>query len=111
MVTEGIGFASDVLLNKAYEMENKAAKDIGQADMAKVYRDCANELQLISERSTGEVQWQYGFTQTLQSLYRSKLPRPYIDYTRLLLKVSIFLHVIYILYKNNGRYIYTMFIC
>jgi hypothetical protein len=29
----------------------------------------------------------------------------------LLLKVSIFLHVIYILYKNNGRYIYTMFIC
>jgi hypothetical protein len=90
MVTEGIGFASDMLLNKAYEIENKAAKDIGQVDMAKVYRDCANQLQLISERSTGEVQWQYGFTQALQSLYRSKLPRPYIDYTRLLLKVSIF---------------------
>jgi hypothetical protein len=90
MVTEGIGFASDVLLNKAYEIENKAAKDIGQVDKAKVYRDCANQLQLISERSTGEVQQQYGFTQALQSLYRSKLPRPYIDYTRLLLKVSIF---------------------
>jgi hypothetical protein len=90
MVTEGIGFASDVLLNKAYEMENKAAKDIGHVDKTKVYRDCANQLQLISERSTGEVQWQYGITQTLQSLYRSKLPRPYIDYTRLLLKVSIF---------------------
>jgi hypothetical protein len=45
-------------------------------------------------------------------LYKSKLPRPYIDYTRLLLKVSIFRHVMwYILYKNNGRYIYTMFIC
>jgi hypothetical protein len=55
MVTKGIGFASDVLLNKAYEIENKAAKDIGEVDMAKVYRDCANQLQLISERSTGEV--------------------------------------------------------
>jgi hypothetical protein len=55
MVTEVIGFASDVLLNKAYEIENKAAKDIGQVDMAKVYRDCANQLQLISARSTGEV--------------------------------------------------------
>jgi hypothetical protein len=37
-------------------------KDIGQVNMAKVYRDCANQLQLISERSTGQVQWQYGFT-------------------------------------------------
>jgi hypothetical protein len=111
MVMEGIGFTSDVLLNKAYEIEKKAAKDIGQVDMEKVYRDCANQLQLLSERSTGEVQWQYGFTQTLQSSYRSKLPRPYIDYTRLLLKVSIFHHVIYILYKNNCRYIYAVFIC
>jgi hypothetical protein len=79
--TEGTCFASDVLLNKAYEIENKVVKDIGPVDMAKVYRDCANQVQLISERSTGEVQWQYGFTQTLQTLYRSKLPRPYIDYT------------------------------
>jgi hypothetical protein len=93
MVMEGIGSASDMLLNKAYEIENKAVKDIGQVDMANVYRDCANKLQLISERSTCEVQWQYGFTQALQSLYKLKLPRPYIDYTRLLLKVSIFRHV------------------
>jgi hypothetical protein len=90
MVTKGIGFASDVLLNKAYEIENKAAKDMGEVDMAKVYRDCANQLQLISERSPGEVQCQYGFTQALQSLYKSKLPKTYIDYTRLLLNVSIF---------------------
>jgi hypothetical protein len=99
MVTEGIDFASDVLLNKAYEFEKKVVKDIGQVDMAKVYRDCANQLQLISERSTGQVQWQYGFTKMLQSFYKSKLPRPCIDYTKLFLKVIIFLHVIYILYK------------
>jgi hypothetical protein len=69
MVTEGIGFASDVLLNKAYEIENKAAKDIGQVDMAKVYRDCANQLQLISERSDVTKLVQIETTQAIHRLY------------------------------------------
>jgi hypothetical protein len=48
MVTEGIGSAYDVFANKASKLKNYGINEIGEDDMAKVYRDCANQVKDIS---------------------------------------------------------------